>query len=79
MTTKESKFLEQLEQRAGEQKRLVATEIMPTWARGVGEWLVVNPWRVLVPLSAILYIFLRLVFGDGVREVVLAIFGGFRL
>lgn len=73
----EAKFLEDLEKRARVQKNLVGTEILPEWAVSVGEWLVVNPWRLLAPLACMLYIVLRFVYGEGWREIVLAIFGGF--
>lgn len=79
MKVSENKFLEELEAIAREQKRLANTTILPRWALGAGEWLVVNPWRVLVPIATISYLTLRLVFGESTREIVLAIFGGFRL
>lgn len=79
MKVPENKFLEELEAIAGEQKKLATTTIMPEWAVGMGEWLVVNPWRVLIPMATISYLLLRLTFGESAREVVLAIFGGFRL
>ena len=73
----ESKFIQELESRALEQRRLVSTELIPTWARGLGGWLAVNPWRVIVPLSAIMYIFVRLILGPNFVRIVLQIFGGF--
>lgn len=79
MILSERDFLKQLEHKAEEQRKLAGTEILPGWAVGVGEWLVVNPWRVLVPLSVIIYVGLRLIAGSVTREVVLGLFGGFRL
>ncbi len=78
MKKQESKFLEELETKAREQRKLVGTEILPKWAVGVGEWLAVNPWRVLVPIAGITYYVLRITLGTGFRELTLAIFGGFR-
>jgi|GEM_PF-619968 len=75
---KEENFLNELEKLAGLQKILVETEMLPAWARGVGDWLVVHPWRVIVPMSAIIYVFVRVVGGSELREFVLALFGGFR-
>lgn len=71
-------FLQELEDRAQEQRRLINTEMIPDWARGVGGWLAVNPWRVLVPLSGTLYMLLRIFWGGGYREFILGLFGGFR-
>jgi hypothetical protein len=74
----EAKFLRELENRAHEQRKLVGTEILPPWAIGVGEWLVINPWRVLIPFSFVLYLLLRLAGGAYFRDFVLGLFGGFR-
>ena len=74
----ENKFIEELEQRAGTQKKLVETEMIPSWAKGLGDWLAVNPWRVIVPLSAIAYSILRTAYGENYREFILGLFGGFR-
>ena len=74
----ESRFIEELEQRAGMQKKLMETELIPRWAKRVGDWLAVNPWRVLVPLSAIAYGLLRTAYGENYREFVLGLFGVFK-
>lgn len=76
--SEESKFLVELEARASEQKRLAETELMPDWAKGLGAWLTQNPWRVIVPLSTMVYGLWRMVYGVGGREFVLGLFGGFR-
>ncbi len=73
----ESEFIKKLEARAQEQRKIVETEILPDWAREAGEWLVVHPWRLLVPLSIILYALGRMVYGEMMTKLVLAIFGGF--
>lgn len=73
----EKEFLELLEKKASEEKKILATEIMPSWAKGMGEWLVVNPWRVMVPFACILYLVFRIVYGQMFREIILGIFGGF--
>lgn len=77
MKQNEINFLEKLEQKAEEQRKLVGTEILPNWARGIGEWLVINPWRVLVPLACIIYLGLRITLGADFREFILGLFGGF--
>lgn len=60
---KEVGFISELEKRAELHKKLVETEIMPDWAKGIGGWLTVNPWRVIVPLSVFGYVMLRMVGG----------------
>lgn len=73
----ESSFIKELEDKAREQQRLVQTELIPSWAKGLGGWLAVNPWRVLVPLSALTYGLLRIAYGTNYREFILGLFGGF--
>jgi len=74
---KESEFLKQLESRAVEQRKLLGTEIIPEWARGMADWLAVHPWRVLIPISCITYYVLRIMLGTQYREWILGLFGGF--
>ena len=74
----EVKFLAELEKRTSEQKRIVETEMLPKWARRVGEWLVVHPWRLVVPIALLVYGLWRMVYGETVREFILGLFGGFR-
>ncbi|MEI6690688.1 MAG: hypothetical protein WCL07_02985 [bacterium] len=78
MVRSEREFLQLLEQRAVEEKEVVASGILPEWAARLGEWLAINPWRSLIPVSILIYLLLRVVVGGGLVEVVLAIFGGFR-
>lgn len=73
----EAEFLKTIEAKAREERKILETEIMPEWARGIGEWLVVNPWRVMVPLSAVAYGLLRAVYGSNFRELILGLFGGY--
>jgi len=73
----ETEFLKAIEKKAVEERRIIDTELMPSWARGVGEWLVVNPWRVMVPLSMLVYGLWRIVYGVDAREFILGLFGGF--
>lgn len=73
----EAEFLKIIEKKAVEERRIIDTELMPSWARGVGEWLVVNPWRVMVPLSMLVYGLWRMVYGVDARELILGLFGGF--
>lgn len=74
----ESNFIAELEKKAKEQHKLVNTQMIPGWARGLGDWLAVNPWRVIVPISAITYLLLRTFLGANYREFILGLFGGFK-
>jgi len=74
----EAKFIAELEQKAKEQQRLTQTELMPRWARRMGGWLAINPWRVIIPISLIVYSSWRIVGGVGYREFILGLFGGFK-
>ena len=78
MNKSEEIFLKTLEAKAREQKKLAGTEVLPRWAAQAGEWLVVNPWRVLVPVSGITYYVLRITLGTEFRSLILGIFGGFK-
>ncbi len=73
----EAEFLKIIELKAREERQILDTEIIPTWAKGIGEWLVVNPWRVMVPLASIVYLVIRISYGQSFREIILGIFGGF--
>lgn len=73
----ENNFILELERKAQEQHKLVKTQMIPDWARGIGGWLAVNPWRVLVPLAIIIYFGLRALLGTQFREFILGLFGGF--
>lgn len=73
----EAEFLKVIEKKAVEERKILNTELMPNWARGVGEWLVVNPWRVMVPISVLVYGLWRMVYGLEARELILGLFGGF--
>ncbi len=73
----EADFLKIIELKAREERQILDTEIIPIWAKGIGEWLVVNPWRVMVPLACIVYLVIRLSYGQSFREIILGIFGGF--
>lgn len=74
---REEDFILKLESRAREQKKLVGTELLPKWAKGMGEWLVVNPWRVLVPIAGATYLGLRIILDSRFREIILGLFGGY--
>jgi hypothetical protein len=73
----ESKFIAELEAKAKEQQKLAETQLIPNWAKDIGLWLAVNPWRVLVPASAIIYSGIRIFGGIPYREFILGLFGGF--
>lgn len=73
----ENSFIGELEAKAEEQQRLVRTELIPAWAKGMGGWLAVNPWRVLMPIAGIWYLVVRSWYGVDFREYILGIFGGF--
>ena len=74
---REKSFIVSLEARAAQQRRLAQTEVMPRPLAGIGEWLAVNPWRVLIPVACILYLLMRVVFGTPFRELTLRVFGGY--
>jgi hypothetical protein len=74
----EHSFIQELEQKAKEQQQLANTEMIPKWAKGVGDWLAVNPWRVLIPVAGMSYLAIRIVYGLEFREFILGLFGGFR-
>lgn len=74
----ESRFIEELENIAREQQKLVKTELIPEWAKGLGDWLAVNPWRVLIPIASIGYVVWRIGYGAPFREFILGLFGGFK-
>lgn len=73
----ETEFLKVIEKKAIEERRILDTELLPNWAKGVGEWLVVNPWRVMVPLASFSYLVVRAIYGTRLRELILGLFGGF--
>lgn len=73
----EREFLEILESKAREQRRVVESGILPSWAGAFGNWMGFNPWRLIVPVSFLLYVLLRVFAGVYFRELVLGIFGGF--
>lgn len=73
----ENNFIQELEKKAKEQRKLVETQMIPDWARGIGGWLAVDPWRVLIPIACAFYIVARVVGGVQYREFVLGLFGGF--
>ncbi len=77
MTRTEADFIKELENRAKAQQVLAETEIIPSWAKGIGGWLAVNPWRVLVPVAGVIYIALRILYGTDIREFILGLFGGY--
>lgn len=78
MIRSEQKFLEILEKKSQEERKVVESGILPEWASIVGFWLGVHPWRVLVPVSGLLYLGMRAYYGVYLRELILALFGGFR-
>jgi hypothetical protein len=74
----ERSFIQELEQKAKEQQKLANTEMIPKWAKWIGDWLATNPWRVLIPVAGISYTIMRLIGGVQFRELVLGLFGGFK-
>lgn len=78
MRVTEREFLQILEKKATEQRKLIKSGILPSWLSFVGEWLGVHPWRVVVPMAALVYVGLRMMGGELIREFVLGVFGGFK-
>lgn len=77
MVKSERKFLEILEEKAQEERRVMESGVLPQWAAGVGLWLAIHPWRVIIPISGLIYLSSRLYYGSQMREFILALFGGF--
>lgn len=44
--------------------------------RFVASYLGVNPWKVLVPVSLVVVVFMRVLLGKGFSELVLRVLGG---
>lgn len=78
MKKQEREFLELLEAKAQEQKRVVSGGVLPERLDFVGDWLSVHPWRVLMPVSGVLYLVFRALIGLRFVEMILGLFGGFR-
>lgn len=74
----ERDFLLALEEKAKENQLLIKTEMIPGWAKGVGDWLATNPWRVLIPVAGMSYLAIRMIYGLEFREFILGLFGGFQ-
>ena len=74
---RERSFIAELEKRAAIQKKLAHTEIIPDWAKGIGDWLATNPWRVVSPAALLIYFFIRMAYGATYSEFILGLFGGF--
>lgn len=78
---KRNDYYGELKRRLEENKKLyretsVFTSFDSQFARFIASYLGVNPWRILVPISLLFSILIRLIFGKGYSEFVLAVFGG---
>lgn len=74
---KEREFLKLIEKKAYEDRELISGGVLPYWAKFLGGWLGVNPWRAIVPLSIIVYLTLRVLLGESFVDGVLNLYGGY--
>lgn len=73
----EKEFLQKLEKRAQEQEQILSHMPLQRSFMLVSLWLGRHPWRILIPIAALLTLFFRLTFGYHYYELILKIFGGF--
>ena len=71
----EHAFIQQLQQRAKEQEKLIHDMPMHKVFASISFWFGNHPWRILVPLAIILTIILHLFFGKPYDDFILKIFG----
>jgi hypothetical protein len=71
----ERKFIEQLQQRAKEQEKMLKDMPMHKVFLSVSTALGNHPWRLLIPLSIILTLIFHLALGKPYDEFILNIFG----
>lgn len=68
-------ILIKLEQRVKEQQ-IVQTVPFKNLFLFLSQLLGENPWRIIIPISLLITLFLQLVFGKVFDEIILTIFGG---
>lgn len=73
----ESEFLQILETKAQEQQKVLKNGLLPDRLAIFARWLGIHPWRVLIPVSMVIYIACRIFWGEGARELILKLFGKF--
>jgi hypothetical protein len=71
----EHAFIQELQQRAKEQEKIIRAMPMPKLFSSISFWFGNHPWRLLVPFAIILTIILRLTFGKPYDDFILKIFG----
>ncbi len=71
----ERKFIEQLQQRAKEQEKMLKDMPMPKVFSSVSLSLGNHPWRILIPLAILLTLVFHLILGKPYDEFILKIFG----
>lgn len=77
----EGDFYSELQRRLEENKRLYRGDFPfvvfdSPLGKFVASYLGVNPWKVLIPIAAVVVLFLRLLFGLPFTEFVLRVLGG---
>jgi hypothetical protein len=71
----EREFIKILQSRAREQEKLIEDMPMSGIFKSVSFWLGNHPWRLLIPISIILTVIFRLIFGPHYDNFILTVFG----
>lgn len=70
----EADFIQKLQEKAQEQEKIIHSSPFPKLFILTSNWLGKHPWRLIIPLSLILTIIFRLIFGSGYTDFILSIF-----
>lgn len=70
----EDEFIKRLQDRAREQEEIIHKSPFPKIFMFVSIWLGKHPWRIIIPLSILITIILRLIFGIDYIDFILSIF-----
>ncbi len=71
----EREFLNKLEKRAQEQEKIIKGMFLPKIFESVSFWFGDHPWRILIPIAAIITLIFHGLFGNRYDELILKIFG----
>ncbi|MCL6096242.1 MAG: hypothetical protein M1444_00965 [Patescibacteria group bacterium] len=71
----EREFIKTLQERAREQEKLITSMPLPKVFSSVSLWFGNHPWRIVIPLSLILTLVFRAIFGPSYDDVILTVFG----
>lgn len=70
----EYEFINELQQRASEQKRALSSMPLPHLYSIIVSWFGNNPWKLLIPTAIFLSLVLRLFFGTEYTDFILKVF-----